>query len=63
MGVTTLDSYDFLGTGDGIELRSAELEWMCGARVIEWSIRCSSDFGVMFKWCRWKASSHECGNV
>ena len=43
MGVTTLDSYDFLGTGDGIELRSGEVEWMCGARVIEWSIRCYND--------------------
>ena len=46
MGLTTLDSYDILPTGDGIELRSAEMEWMCGARVIEWSIRCSSDVSV-----------------
>ena len=46
MGVTTLDSYDFLGTGDGIELRSGEEEWMCGAGVIEWSIRFFSDVGV-----------------
>ena len=46
MGVTTLDSYYILGTGDGIELRSGEVEWMCGARVIEWSIRCCSDVGV-----------------
>ena len=22
------------------------MEWMCGARVIEWSIPCSSDVGV-----------------
>ena len=43
--MTTLDYYDFLGRGDGIELRSGEVEWMCGARVIEWSIRCSNDVG------------------
>ena len=32
--------------GVGIELRGAEVELMCGARVIEWRIRCSSDVGV-----------------
>ena len=46
MWLTTLNSSDILGTGAGIELRSGELEWMCGARVIEWSIRCSSDVSV-----------------
>ena len=47
--LTTLDSYDspVKGWWNRIqELRSAYLEWMCGARMIEWSIPCSSDVGV-----------------
>ena len=40
------DTNDIVGTVDGIELRSAEVEWMCGARGIDWSMRCSIDVGV-----------------
>ena len=61
MGLTTLDSYDILGNGwwNRIEeWRNAEVARICGARVIEWSIRCSNDVGVnvqvvkveMFEW-------------
>ena len=44
MGVTTLDYYDILGTGDGIELRSGGVERLSGgADVSEMSV-------LIFKW-------------
>ena len=46
MGVIMLDPYDFLWRGDWIEPRSGGVQRRCGARVIEWSIGCSSDVGV-----------------
>ena len=46
MGLTTLDSYDILRAGDGIEWRSGGVQRRSGCVVIEWSIPCSSDVGV-----------------
>ena len=66
MGVTTLDSYDILGTGDGIELRSGGVHrWIGG--VVLWWLSGVSDVPVMsvlmFRCWRWKCSSDEWGNV
>ena len=46
MGLIMLDPYDFLLTGDGIELRIRGVQRRSGARVIERRIGCSSDVGV-----------------
>ena len=66
MGVTTLDSDDILGTGDGIELRSWGVQRWRGCVVLG-LMNGVSDVPMMsmlmFRWWRWKCSSVEWGNV